>query len=74
MVALLLPFAMNIRLRQMRCNGGNCGGLTLLSPSYLYWLIMNKKQSDNSRKISSVGLYWWLFVCVLGPSTFFSFL
>ena len=44
------PSTMNIRLRQMRCNGGNCGGLTLLSPGYLCWLFMNKKNKLTTRE------------------------
>ena len=47
MAALVQPFAMNIKLWLMRWDGGDCGGLTLLSPGCLYWLIKNKKQTDN---------------------------
>ena len=40
---LVQPPAMNLELRQMRWNGGECCGFTLLSLVYLYRLVGNKK-------------------------------
>ena len=54
---LLQPPAMNLELRKMRWNGGECCGLALLSHGCLYRLVGNQKQTDNWRKISSMGLY-----------------
>ena len=42
---------MNIKLRQMRWDGGDSGGLTLLSPGCLYWLIREKKKNMTSGEI-----------------------